>query len=205
MPETSRDRLGHIRPVLNQWNHKTYTLMGPSSCHTMPSWLNERWVQRHETPEVSWGKAQLCLSRLVSLSDVTTFKRQGKLMKSAMSEIYFNLMWQELLSYKSSLSLSFSPSMGIDLRQRFRECLLYICKKVAIFFVFLKERCCSKISFKALDRFIFAHIMLKKKKEREMLLFQYDIFVQLLRNTPKVMTSKEKCNIAPFFPSQDYW
>lgn len=105
----------HIRPVLNQWNHKTYILMGPSSCHTMPTWLNEHWVQLHETPEASWGKAQLCLSHSVSLSNVKTFKWQAKFGKSAMSEISFNLMGQELLSHK--VLFFFFNSMDMDVTQ----------------------------------------------------------------------------------------
>lgn len=86
-----------IRSFWNQWNHKTYILMGPSSCHTMPRWLNERWVRLHEC----WRRAEGRLSSaLVSLSHFKTFKWQGKSVKSALSEISLNLMEQELLSYK---------------------------------------------------------------------------------------------------------
>lgn len=59
-------------------------------------------------------------------------------MKSARSEISFKPMGQELLPYKVlSLSLFFFPSTDMDLRQRFRECLLDICKEVAFFGIIL--------------------------------------------------------------------
>lgn len=148
-PETSRGRLlgvphpSCLKPVKPQD-------MGPNSCHTMPSWLNERWVQIHEMI-LRWSEGKLSSACPVwcpfQMSRPLNDKRNW--WKVPCLRFLFILCGGNF--YHTKFSFFFLYSTEMDVTQRFREWLLHICRKVAVFylFIFLKSRCCSNGSFKA--------------------------------------------------------